>query len=209
MKKYLVQLRTQQGMALPTVMALFMVSSVMLLSGWRNITLAHGWSRHQVERWQLKQASLNALTATAETIAGKTVSSSDSDGETTLRLPSTHGEWSQLQNQLPVNGCKQGICRPLLDSGNGLTDWLNRNSEAKTFVTESGQKIWFWVEVFPAALTVNTNTHGFIYRITTIAMQDGRGSQAGWQAVWQPANLPLQGQPVRLADMQRVLELMP
>lgn len=209
MKNYFVQHRTQQGMALPTVMALFMVSSVMLLAGWRNITLAHGWSRTQVERWQLKQTGLKALTATAESIAGKTVSPSDSRGETTLVLPSTLSEWSQLQNQLPVNGCKQGICRPLLHAGNSLTDWLNRSAQAKTLAAEFGQKIWTWVEVIPAVVNVNTNNHVFVYRITTIAVQDGRGSQTGWQAVWQPATMPLPDQSVRLADMQRVLELLP
>ena len=209
MKNRAVQTKPQQGMALPTVMALFMVSSVILLASWRNITLAHGWSRYQVERWQLQQAGLNALTTTAESIVGQTVSPSNSHGEATLAFPSNLSEWSQLQNQLPVNGCSQGICRPLLHAGNGLTDWLKRNSQAKTLVTESGQKIWSWVEVIPAALNINTDNHVFMYRITTIAMQDGRGTQAGWQAVWQFAAMPLPGQPVRLADMQRVLELLP
>jgi Tfp pilus assembly protein PilX len=80
MKNCIVQARHQQGMALPIVMALFMVSSVMLLAGWRNITLAHGWSRYQMEHWQLKQASLNALTATAEAIADNSIKANAKSG---------------------------------------------------------------------------------------------------------------------------------
>ena len=209
MKNCIVQARHQQGMALPTVMALFMVSSVMLLAGWRNITLAHGWSRYQMEHWQLKQASLNALTATAEAIADNSITTNSSTQSPAITLPSNQNEWAQLQIQLPVNGCSQGICKPLLRSGNTRVDWLKQSAQAKTLITESGQKILIWVEVIPAALNVNSNIHMFIYRITAIAMQDGRGSQTGWQAVWQPTTLPLAGQPVRLTDMQRVLELLP
>jgi len=207
-KLFLLQ-RRQHGVALPTVMALFMISSVMLLAGWRNITLAHGWSRYQADRWQLKQAALNALTNAAQAVVDNNARLSGSADNATLAFPSDKAQWLQMQTQLPVNGCSQGICRPLLSLGNRRSDWLERASQAHSAVTESGQRLFYWVEVLPARQTTDTAANTFAYRLTAIAQADPRGSQVGWQAVWLPATLPQPGQSVRLADMQRVLELLP
>jgi len=207
-KLFLMQ-RRQLGLALPTVMALFMISSVMLLAGWRNITLAQGRSRYQAERWQLKQSALNALTTAAQSVVDKNVRLSGSADNATLAFPSDKAQWLQLQTQLPANGCSQGICRPLLNLGNRRSDWLERAAQAQSAVTEAGQRVFYWVEVLPARQTNDAAANIFVYRLTAIAQLDQRGSQAGWQAVWQPATLPQPGQSVRLADMQRVLELLP
>jgi len=200
------------GLALPTVLALFMVSSVMLLAGWRNITLAQGWSRHQTERWQLKQAALNALTTTADAIASsshQTSASLASSSSASPAFPVTLSDWALLQTQLPVNGCMEGICRPLLTLGQRRSEWLNLSPQAKSAVLESGQRILSWVEVLPCNMASNHSAPLFMYRITVIALNEERHNQVGWQAVWRPVSLPLDGQAVRLADMQRMLELLP
>jgi hypothetical protein len=207
-KLFLLQ-RRQLGLALPTVMALFMISSVMLLADWRNITLAHGWSRYQAERWQLKQAALNGLTTAAQAVTDSNARLSGFADNATLAFPSDETQWLSLQTQLPINGCRQGICRPLLNMGNRRSDWFERTSQAQSAVTESGQRLFYWVEVLPARQTNDSAANTFVYRLTAISQLDQRGSQAGWQAVWQPATLPQAGQSVRLADMQRVLELLP
>jgi Tfp pilus assembly protein PilX len=201
--------KSQNGMALPTVMALFMISSVILLAGWRNIALAHGWSRYQAERWQLKQAALDTLTTAAQAVADNHVSNSDSASNAHIAFPTDQSQWVQLQNQLPVNGCSLGICRPLLHLGNRRSDWLDRATQSRSAVTESGLQILYWVEVIPAQQNATPSAKLFVYRITAIAQADQRGSQSGWQAVWQPALLPQPDQAVRLADMHRVLELLP
>lgn len=61
--------RRDQGLALPTVLALSMVSGVLLLACWRNIALAQAWSRHHAEQWQLRQVALSALLTTADAIS--------------------------------------------------------------------------------------------------------------------------------------------
>ena len=49
----------------------------------------------------------------------------------------------------------------------------------------------------------------FTYRLTVVAVDSERNTQTGWQAVWQPSASSSLDTPVRLADMQRLLELIP
>jgi hypothetical protein len=185
-------------------MALSLLSSVLLLACWRNITLSQAWSRSFAERWQLQQVALTGLcqAATALTSPSDQVPSK-------ISLPNDLAQWAKLQTQLPVNGCVQGICRPLLHLGNRRSDWLSRQSMAGSLPTLSDTGLLFWVEVIPVSTAKNPTGGAFFYRITALSQANARGTVSAWQSVWQPANMPALGQPVRLADMQTVLELLP
>ena len=61
----------QQGMALPTVMALSALCSVLLLAQWRNLALAEGLGRSADLRWRMQQQALGVLLATVDHLQGK------------------------------------------------------------------------------------------------------------------------------------------
>lgn len=199
-------LHLQAGLALPTVMALSLLSSVLLLACWRNITLSQGWSRSYAERWQLQQAALTALCQAVTAIATPT-----EQNRNAIRVvfPMDQTQWDQLQNLLPIGGCIQGICRPLLHLANHRSDWLSRMSMAGSLPTTSDIKLSYWVELLPGSADKGQAGNSFSYRITALAQNTSRGTPSTWQSVWQPANLPATGQPVRLADMQSLLEVLP
>ena len=67
----------------------------------------------------------------------------------------------------------------------------------------------FWVEVIPVSAAKNPTGGAFIYRITALSQANARGTVSAWQSVWQPENISTPRQPVRLADMQTVLEVLP
>jgi hypothetical protein len=206
--RVLLNIFPQRGMALPTVLALSMVSSVLLLACWRNITLAQAWSRHHVEQWQLRQAALSALLSTAAA-AMHPPSATETDGKQPLHIPSTTEAWKSVHAQLPELGCANGVCLSLLDASNRRADWLGRTEGAYTVSNTAGLQLFHWVELLPNNLPKSELTKPFTYRITVVAVDSQRHTQAGWQAVWQPSAATPLDKPMRLADLQRVLELLP
>ena len=196
----------QQGLALPTVLALSMLCSVLLLACWRNIALSQGWSRSSVERWQLRQAALSGICKAATAIFSP---AAQANNNTRLSYPVDDAQWAQLQTRLPVNGCVQGICRPLLHLSNHRSDWLNRTSGASSLPDQGDISLAYWVEILPSTSNASQAGAVFTYRITALAQASGRNTQAAWQAVWQPASNTVNETAVRLADLQTVLELQP
>lgn len=202
------KLVSQSGLALPTVLALSMVCGVLLLACWRNITLAQAWSRHHVEQWQLRQAALSALLNTAAAAMHPPLATG-ADGKQPLRIPTTTEAWESFHAELPEFGCAHGVCMSLLDASNQRADWLGRTEGAYTVSEASGLQLFHWVELLPNNIPVTELANPFTYRITVVAVDSQRHTQAGWQAVWvPPATRPLD-KPIRLADLQRVLELLP
>lgn len=199
---------SQQGLALPTVLALFMVSGVLLLASWRNIALAQGWSRHHADQWQWRQVALGALQAFADTALHPTLANAV-DATQPLHIPTTTEAWASVRSQLPDSGCDHGVCRSLLDEGNLRSDWLGRTHGAYTLSDPGGLQLFHWVEILPNNLSVADTAIPFTYRITVVAVDPKRNAQTGWQAVWQPAASISADKSVRLADMQRLLELLP
>ncbi|MSQ65551.1 MAG: hypothetical protein EXR37_04240 [Limnohabitans sp.] len=79
-----------KGLALPTVLALSMLSSVLLLACWRNIALSQGWSRSSVERWQLRQAALSAICRAATAISSP---HARGNPDTRISFPADAAQW--------------------------------------------------------------------------------------------------------------------
>jgi hypothetical protein len=206
--RVLLKIYPQRGIALPTVLALSMVCSVLLLACWRNITLAQAWSRHHVEQWQLRQAALSALLTTAAAAMHPPLAT-DADGKQHLHIPTTTEAWNSVHAELPELGCANGVCRSLLDASNRRADWLDRTEGAYTVSNDTGLQLFHWVELLPNHLPKTEWAKPFTYRITVLAVDSQRHTQAGWQAVWQPSAATPLDKPIHLADLQRVLELLP
>lgn len=198
--------QVQRGLALPTVLALSMLSSVLLLACWRNISLYQGWSHSSVDRWQLRQAALSALCQVADSIRS---TPSPNNAAASTPWPTDAAQWAKLKSRVPANGCVQGMCQPLLQLSNQRSDWSGRQSSGLKLPTSNGINLVYWVEILPTASPASNTVGSLTYRITVLAQAPARSSQTAWQSVWQPAVASSIPMPVRLADMQSVLELPP
>ena len=189
------------GLALPTVLALSMLCSVLLLACWRNIALSQGWSRSAVEKWQVRQYTLAAL---SEVI--KRISAANTTTDTTYPLSLV--QWQQWQTHLSPDSCSQGVCRALLKA-NKVSDWAARQGSALALPDQGDYALLYWIEVWPSPTTASRSASTLTYRITAFAQSRTRSTQSAWQAVWQPPAWPSTTQPVLLADLQSLLELQP
>lgn len=196
------------GMVLPTVLALSLIGSVMLLACWRNLTLAQAWSRHHQERWQAKQIALKALLSTAQAALRPPLTTD------TLDSPASYSRLSDealigFYAHLPNQGCVQGVCAPMLSDNNFRSDWLGKTAGAFKSSSPGGYELFHWVEALPHNLSSVATPSPLTFRLTVVALDRTRHTQTGWQAVWQPKANASGDTPVRLGDLQRVLELLP
>lgn len=204
----------QKGLALPTVMALSLMSSVLLMAEWRGISLAEGMGQSASQRWALQQATHSALLLAVQDIQGPltdTRHQAGSSKSTHVFFPSSTKSWSTLQTRLGLNDCLAGICKPLGDDNPSYTPWLSRLAQAQTMSNSSTIKLYGWVEVLPLQTKWATSTSPFVYRITTLAMGPSQTAVSATQALWHPTpNHPESlAVPMSLNGFKRVLSLSP
>ena len=206
-------MKSQSGLALPMVVVLSCLCSVLLMAQWRNLAMAQALGKSAGLRWQLKQSALETLRLAVDDIR---LSQDDArhymgtSSDSHAFFPTTTQQWQVLQSRLGLNDCQSGICRPLGADNPSLSPWLKRLDQAQNAPSPSGQSASYWVEVIPVQ-TVNAGDSPFLYRITALAQNGEGGAQAGWQALWQPkpddASRPLPALPT--VDWVRLLPLSP
>ena len=183
-------MKTQRGMALPMVVVLSCLCSVLLLAQWRNLAMAQALGQSAGLRWQLKHSALDTLRLAVDDIRmgqddarHRMGTSSDSHAF----FPTTLQEWQVLQSRLVPNECQMGICRPLGADNTKLAPWLTKLNQAQNAHSPAGQSASYWVEVIPVQ-TANADDFPFLYRITALAQNAELGAQSGWQALWRPSS---------------------
>lgn len=204
----------QQGLALPTVMALSLMGSVLLLADWRSITLAEAGARSASQRWMLQQATHTALLLAVQDIQGPLGDSRHLPGsskDTHVFFPNSTNTWATLQSRLGGNDCLSGICKPLGQDSNSFTPWLSRLQQAQVQAVSASTSVYCWVEVLPLQTKLATTASPFVYRITALGMGRTPGSVFASQALWHPtpthaASLQV---PMPLAGFKRLLSLSP
>lgn len=206
-------MNVQRGLALPMVMVLSCLCSVLLLAQWRNLAMAQALGQSAGLRWQLKHSALDTLRLAVDDIrlgASDATQQLGNSSDSHAFFPTTIQQWQVLQSRLGLNECLSGICRPLGSDNTTLAPWLTRLDQAQNAPSPSGQSAKYWVEILPLP-TVNLGDSAFIYRITALAQNGEGGAQSGWQALWQPnpdaANRPLPSLPT--VDWVRLLPLSP
>jgi len=206
-------MKTQRGLALPMVVVLSCLCSVLLLAQWRNLAIAQALGQSAGLRWQLKQSALDTLRLAVDDIrlgAGDARHQMGNSSDGHAFFPTTIQQWQVLQSRLTTNECQTGICRPLGSDNATLTPWLTRLDQAQKAPSPSDQSASYWVEILPLP-TANSGDAVFIYRITALAQNGEGGAQFGWQALWQPkpddASRPLPALPT--VDWVRLLPLSP
>ena len=206
-------MKTQRGLALPMVVVLSCLCSVLLLAQWRNLAMAQALGQSAGLRWQLKQSALDTLRLAVDDIrldAGDARHQMGNASDSHAFFPTSTQQWEVLQSRLRLQECLSGICRPLGSDNTTLAPWLTRLDQAQNAPSPIGQSAKYWVEILPLP-SASQGDPKFIYRITALAQNGEGGAQSGWQALWRPnpddANRPSPALPT--VDWVRLLSLSP
>ena len=203
----------QVGMVLPTVLALAMLSSVLVMAEWRNLNLAEGWGQITQQRWTLQQASHAALLAAVKDIQGPLTDERHQPGKpgsTHAFFPRNTSAWKTLQARLGAQDCLSGICQPLGEDDNSYNAWKDRIANGQRFGEDTGLTLLYWVEVLPLVSRLGTLSSPFVYRITVWA-QNSSNAIVVSQALWHPtpSHPASTAIPMTLSGFKRLLQLSP
>ena len=204
----------QQGLTLPTVLALCLMNSILLLAAWRGISLAEGMGQSASQRWALRQATHWALLKAVQDIQGPLHDKRHQAGtskETHVFFPNSTKSWTTLQNRLGPNECMAGICKPLGDDQPSQAPWLDRLPMAQTPPFSSSTSLYYWVEVLPLQTKLATTASPFVYRITALAKGPSPGAVSTTQAIWHPtpSHPDSMRMPMPLIGFKRLLGMSP
>jgi Tfp pilus assembly protein PilX len=205
--------RQQVGMVLPTVLALAMLCSVLVMAEWRNLNLAEGWGQITQQRWTLQQASHAALLAAVKDIQGPLTDERHQPGKpgsTHAFFPRNTSAWKTLQARLGAQDCLSGICQPLGEDDNSYNAWKDRIANGQRFGEDAGLTLLYWVEVLPLVSRLGTLSSPFVYRITVWA-QNSSNAIVVSQALWHPtpSHPASTAIPMTLSGFKRLLQLSP
>lgn len=201
---------TQQGLALPMVMLLSCLCSVLVMAEWRSLAMAEALGHSAALRWQLKHNAFNTLRAAVDDIRLSTSDERHQMGAanaTHAFFPHSQQEWQVLQSRLVWQECMAGICRALGKDQALMALWLNRMAQAQNLPKEHSV---YWVEILPLS-AVDAGDPPFLYRITALARFGDDGPVCAWQALWQPQSsmAPSLSSPMHLDGFIRLLPLTP
>jgi Tfp pilus assembly protein PilX len=205
--------RQQVGMVLPTVLALAMLCSVLVMAEWRNLNLAEGWGQITQQRWTLQQASHAALLAAVKDIQGPLTDERHQPGKpgsTHAFFPRNTSAWKTLQARLGAQDCLSGICQPLGEDDNSYNAWKDRIANGQRFGEDTGLTVLYWVEVLPLVSRLGTLSSPFVYRITVWA-QNSSNAIVVSQALWHPtpSHPASTAIPMTLSGFKRLMQLSP
>jgi len=205
--------QAEQGLVLPTVLAVAMLGSVLLMAEWRALGLAEGFGQVAQQRWVLQQASHAALLAAVQDIQGPLTNTRHQPGSskaTHVFFPTNSSTWKTLQTRLGTQDCLSGICKPLGEDSNRYGVWLARWAQAQALSSANQMQVVYWIEVLPLVTALATPEAPFVYRITAGAQHANQGivvSQALWHPTpSRPASTTV---PMQMAGFQRLLQLSP
>ena len=203
----------QLGMVLPTVLALAMLSSVLVMAAWRNLGLAEAWGQMAQQRWILQQVSHAALLAAVQDIQGPLTDDRHLPGKagsTHAFFPRNTSAWKTLQARLGEQDCLSGICQPLGEDDNSYMLWKNRLTHGQRYGEDAGLTVRYWVEVLPLISRLGTLSSPFVYRITVWA-QNSSNAIVVSQALWHPtpSHPASTAIPMTLSGFKRLMQLSP
>ena len=190
----------QLGMVLPTVLALAMLSSVLVMAAWRNLGLAEAWGQMAQQRWTLQQVSHAALLAAVQDIQGPLTDDRHLPGKagsTHAFFPRNTSAWKTLQARLG-------------EDDNSYMLWKNRLAHGQRYGEDAGLTVRYWVEVLPLISRLGTLSSPFVYRITVWA-QNSSNAIVVSQALWHPtpSHPASTAIPMTLSGFKRLMQLSP
>jgi hypothetical protein len=190
-----------------------MLSSVLVMAEWRNLSLAEGWGQVTQQRWTLQQTSHAALLAAVQDIQGPLTDDRHLPGKagsTHAFFPRNTSAWKTLQARLGAQDCLSGICQPLGDDDNSYNAWKDRIANGQRYGEDAGLTVLYWVEVLPLISRLGTLSSPFVYRITVWA-QNSSNAIVVSQALWHPtpSHPASTAIPMNLSGFKRLMQLSP
>jgi Tfp pilus assembly protein PilX len=171
----------QNGLALPSVLVLSSLVALIALSSWRTIWV----------QTLLLNAQADHLRATHQAQAAMAWAKQIVSQPAAQQLPRTLNEFQKFRQQLPFDGCRNGLCA-LNNSAAppNLGFWKIQIANARqipaNFSVYGDSRAWCWLEILPDAQRIKSQAPDpFIYRITVLAQGLKPASQTVLQAIWQ------------------------
>lgn len=171
------------GFALPSVLVMLLLGSLLTLSVWRNLVVNEQGLQARADMLQTQwQADATLLAALDDVLqrrldAGRMRHTMGDSIDTHVFFPSTPEELRVLRQQLGQEACREGLCAPLQPLISKPKDWQGRIGSAMAMATahsktdsNPGERSHYWVEIF----LTDTPEASWVYRITV--MHIGRKS---------------------------------
>lgn len=200
-EKQTVPSHRSHGIALPTVLVMLLLSSVLALSAWRSVWLNALLLRARADAVRTHWATDATLQAAlddvlqrdpmAQTVSAAAHASRHDMGapqQQHVFFPKDANELNVLRQRLGTEGCREGICAPLKPLPSTTTFWKNKTSAAMPVTFEqtlpSIGNACYWVEVF--LLNDANQTLAWVYRITAMVTGLKSTQPVVLQAIWLP-----------------------
>lgn len=184
-----------QGIALPTVMVMLLLSSWWAVTAWRSVwlheLLLQARSDALQTQWVADATLLIALDDLLQNNAAASVDQRHHMGSSEQQhvfFPKTIDELAVLRQRLGSDVCRQGICAPLQLLPSTATHWQSILASGMPVGIDNNllqdKNPRYWVEIF---LTTEANdANPFVFRITAMATGWKSAYPTVIQAVWQP-----------------------
>lgn len=200
-KKQPAQHLLARGFALPTVMVMLLLSSLLALTAWRSVWLNALLLRAREDairtQWaadatlhvaldDVLQRSPLSQTATAAGVASR--HDKGASHQHHVFFPKDAHELNALRQRLGTDDCQEGICAPLQPLPSQATYWQNKASSAMPVASEHSLSptgnARYWVEVF--LQNDASHTLSRVYRITVMVRGLKSTQPVVLQAIWFP-----------------------
>lgn len=184
------------GFALPMVMAMLMLGSLLTLNAWRDAWLAE--LRLQARSDDVRsrfiaevviQLALKDLLNTGPANSASAIRHQPGGpAQTHVFFPTTNTEIKELRLRLGSDECREGICAPLYPRLTPAAYWITHKSGCQTPILSSPD-VWlsnscYWIEIF--LKENNTQADEWVYRITALSPSMRTSQPLVLQAIWLP-----------------------
>lgn len=201
MEQQATQAHLPHGIALPTVLVMLLLGSLLALTAWRSVWLGELLVRARADAVRTQWAADATLHVALDDVLQRgpltqTVTSAGdaprhdmgASDQRHVFFPKDANELNVLRQRLGTEDCREGICAPLRPLPSKATYWHNKTSTALPIADENilfpVGHARYWVEVF---LQNDANqTLSWVYRITAMATGLKSNQPVVLQAIWLP-----------------------
>lgn len=200
-RKKMTQVQWVRGIALPSVMVILLLSSLLALTAWRSVWLNELLLRARADAVRSQWAADAALHAALDDVLQHArFSQTPVSTEVALRhvmgtsdqhhvfFPKDASQLMVLRQRLGADDCREGICAPSKPLPSQVSYWQNRANSAMVILPDQSLspsgKACYWVEVF--LRTESDQTPAWIYRITAMVKGLKAAQPVVLQAIWLP-----------------------
>ena len=193
------------GIALPTVMVMLLLSSLVVMTAWRSLWLNELFLQARAEAVRTQWAADAVLHMALDDVLQRApLSNASASAVTDLRhdpgpldslqvfFPKSDQELHLLRERLGTDDCREGICAPRQVLPSQASYWQSKTNAAMAVAAIEGLyangQACYWVEVF--LQSGSGATPAWVYRITSLVKGVKAAQPVVVQAIWWPSAAP-------------------